>query len=129
MPPDCERYLNRVEHMLYCDQADKTRLIAGLRQEILENFPDVSALTEESIIQHYGPPETAAQALQEALSASKIRKVFRQYRYGMRLGIAAAVAAVVLLACYILFSYTTKVSYIDKKIVGTISVHYYSMKE
>lgn len=119
VPPDCERYLNRVEHMLYCDQADKTRLIAGLRQEILENFPDVSALTEERIIQHYGSPETAAQALQEALPASKIRKLFRQYRHRMQFGIAAAVTAILIVCCYIAWSNDADVTYLDDNIVSS----------
>lgn len=119
MPPDCERYLNRVEHMLYCDQADKIRLIAGLRQEILENFPDVSVLTEESIIQHYGSPEAAAQELQEALPASKIRKLFRQYKRRMQFGIVAAIVAILIVCCYIAWSNDADVTYLDDNIVSS----------
>lgn len=40
--PECEKHLERVEHMLYCEQADKDRLLNVFRQEIFEMVFDTS---------------------------------------------------------------------------------------
>lgn len=118
VPSECEIYLEQVEHMLYCEQADKNRLLSGFRQEMLESFSDASELTEAQIIQHYGSPEAVAQELQAALPTSNIMKMSQRHKLRMWLGIIAAVLAVVLACSYIAWQNKIDVTYIDKEIIG-----------
>lgn len=42
VPPECEKYLERAEHMFYCEQTDKDSLLNGFQQGIFEMFSDTS---------------------------------------------------------------------------------------
>lgn len=105
--------------MLYCEQADKNRLLNGFRQEILETFSDTSELTEAQIIQHYGPPEAVAQELQAVLPTSNVMRVSQRHKHRMWLGLVAAVLAIVLACGYIAWQNKIDVTYINKEIIDT----------
>ncbi len=97
MSPAYIRYLKQVRRALCCSRAERSRLLGGLEQELLDAFPDARHSSFEQIAGQFGAPETMAQELQQALPGGAACAARRQIR-GMWLGFLACLLLITAVA-------------------------------
>lgn len=96
-------YLRQVERELRCARLEKARLLRMLEIEMAEGASDPAVLSADELVQRFGPPETAAGQLQEALPPEAVKRHTSRRQRRFAATIAACVCVIALLAGYLVW--------------------------
>ncbi len=109
-------YLRQVAKRLCCPPEERTRLLAGLENEMAECCPGGAGLSAEVLASRFGAPEDVAAELQRVVPAESVLRYGRRKRLLTRLVLAACLMAVVLSLGFAVHVANHDVHYVETQI-------------